>query len=208
MPGVLRPTNLSDDQGTGVSGAILVGSAIIAMFFGGLVVWAAMAPLESAAIAPGVVSVDTNRKTIQHLEGGIVGAILVRDGEVVYTAPFVEGTPLSGRKVSRRETGLGLAFEAIANHHKAQGSAAGRACVAPAFFSLGVFTRVWSTCNLRCRHRCRVALSAAHPGPYLFWEVIVFFRSGHKSHSCNGHSCNGWNAASGKGILRSLITQI
>ena len=83
MSDVLRKTGLPVDQGTGVRGAILAGSAIIALFFGGLGIWAAVAPLESAAIAPGSVSVDTNRKTIQHLEGGIVGTILVRDGEVV-----------------------------------------------------------------------------------------------------------------------------
>jgi len=48
--------------------------------FGG---WAALAPLKSAAIAPGVVAVESNRKTIKHLEGGIVGEIGVRDGDVV-----------------------------------------------------------------------------------------------------------------------------
>ncbi len=58
-------------------GGIVVGFFVV---FGG---WAGCAPLESAAIAPGVVSVDTNRKTIQHLEGGIVKAIHVRDGDVV-----------------------------------------------------------------------------------------------------------------------------
>ncbi len=83
MLSALRRMGLPDDQGTGVRGAIVAGSAIIVLFFGGLGVWAALAPLESAAIAPGSVSVDTNRKTIQHLEGGIVGAILVRDGETV-----------------------------------------------------------------------------------------------------------------------------
>ena len=42
-----------------------------------------LAPLESAVVAPGVVSVETNVKTVQHLEGGIVDAILVRDGDKV-----------------------------------------------------------------------------------------------------------------------------
>ena len=60
-----------------------MGVAIVAVFFGGLGTWAALAPLDSAAIAPGTVKVDSNRKTIKHLEGGIVGEILVRDGDVV-----------------------------------------------------------------------------------------------------------------------------
>lgn len=59
------------------------GSIVVLLFFGLLGSWATLAPLQSAAIAQGVVSVDTNRKTIQHLEGGIVGSIHVRDGDVV-----------------------------------------------------------------------------------------------------------------------------
>ena len=62
---------------------IVIGCIIIALFFGALGGWAALAPLESAAIAPGEVTIDTRRKTIQHLEGGIIGEILVRDGDIV-----------------------------------------------------------------------------------------------------------------------------
>ncbi|MGI9500464.1 MAG: HlyD family type I secretion periplasmic adaptor subunit [Geminicoccaceae bacterium] len=61
----------------------LVGLAIIAMFFGGLGAWSALAPLDSAAIAPGRVTVEGNRKTVQHLEGGIVAEIAVREGDRV-----------------------------------------------------------------------------------------------------------------------------
>ncbi len=110
MLGALRRMGLPDDQGTGVRGAIIAGSAIIVLFFGVLGVWAAVAPLESAAIAPGSVSVDTNRKTIQHLEGGIVGAILVRDGDVVrrgqvlirldVTRPLATRDLLNGRRLA------------------------------------------------------------------------------------------------------------
>ena len=53
------------------------------MFFAGLGGWAAMAPLASAAIAPGVVSPDGSRRTVQHLEGGIIREILVEDGSLV-----------------------------------------------------------------------------------------------------------------------------
>lgn len=45
--------------------------------------WMALAPLSGAVIAPGIVKVDTNRKVVQHQEGGIVKAILVRDGDHV-----------------------------------------------------------------------------------------------------------------------------
>jgi HlyD family type I secretion membrane fusion protein len=67
----------------GLTMPIALGFGVIALFFGGFLGWAALAPLGSAAIAPGVVSVETNRKTIQHLEGGIIGAIKVKDGDNV-----------------------------------------------------------------------------------------------------------------------------
>jgi len=100
MSDVRQETGLSVDQGTGVRGAILAGSAIIALFFGGIGLWAAVAPLESAAIAPGTVSIDTNRKTIQHLEGGIIGSILVRDGEVVRRGQVLTRLDVTGPRAT------------------------------------------------------------------------------------------------------------
>lgn len=47
------------------------------------ILWSGLAPLYSAAIAPGQVILDSNKKTIQHLEGGIISAILVREGQTV-----------------------------------------------------------------------------------------------------------------------------
>ena len=62
---------------------VVIGGLIILLAFGGVGIWAATAPLDSAARAPGTVTVESNRKIIQHLDGGIVREILVRDGEVV-----------------------------------------------------------------------------------------------------------------------------
>ena len=62
---------------------ILCGWAIIAICFGSLVLWSALAPLGSAVIAAGTVVVDSARKSVQHLEGGIIRQILVRDGDIV-----------------------------------------------------------------------------------------------------------------------------
>jgi len=58
-----------------------IGIIIIVIVFGGFGLWAALAPLSSAALAPGVVTVESYSKTVQHLEGGIVKNILVRDGD-------------------------------------------------------------------------------------------------------------------------------
>jgi HlyD family type I secretion membrane fusion protein len=46
-------------------------------------VWASVAEMESAAVASGTILVEGNRKTVQHLEGGIVGELAVREGAVV-----------------------------------------------------------------------------------------------------------------------------
>jgi len=60
-----------------------LGFGIIFVVFGIFGTWAAFAPLDSAANAPGVVTVQTYRKTVQHLEGGIVKELLVHDGDTV-----------------------------------------------------------------------------------------------------------------------------
>lgn len=61
----------------------IAGALVIAAAFGGFAAWAALAPLSGAAIASGMVKVDSNRKTVQHLEGGIVKEIHVKDGDHV-----------------------------------------------------------------------------------------------------------------------------
>lgn len=60
-----------------------IGYAIVFVMFGLFGSWALLAPLDSAALAPGVVTVQTYRKTIQHPEGGIVKELHARDGDMV-----------------------------------------------------------------------------------------------------------------------------
>lgn len=62
---------------------IYIGYFIIFLFFISIVAWAVIAPISSAAIAPGLVSKDGYRKTVQHLEGGIIHKIFVKDGSKV-----------------------------------------------------------------------------------------------------------------------------
>jgi HlyD family secretion protein len=61
----------------------LAGNLLVLCFILGFGSWASFAPLDSAAVASGVVEPESSRKTIQHLEGGIVSKILVSDGDVV-----------------------------------------------------------------------------------------------------------------------------
>ena len=62
---------------------VVLGLSTALMVFGGLGAWGAMARLDSAIIAPGFVNIETNRKTVQHLEGGQVDNIHVREGQIV-----------------------------------------------------------------------------------------------------------------------------
>ncbi len=68
---------------TSVKQPILIGSFILLIFVGGFGLWSFVADLSSGILALGTVKVDTHRKQIQHLEGGIVDEILVRDGDTV-----------------------------------------------------------------------------------------------------------------------------
>ncbi len=60
-----------------------LGLAFVIAVFGVFGGWAALAPLESAALAPGSIMVESYRKTVQHLEGGIIKTLQVRDGDTV-----------------------------------------------------------------------------------------------------------------------------
>lgn len=60
-----------------------LGFGIVLMIFGVFGTWAAVAPLDGAAYAPGVVTVQAYRKTVQHLEGGIVKEVFAHDGDIV-----------------------------------------------------------------------------------------------------------------------------
>ena len=79
-----QPAWLNNDHGLRRLGYSLV--ALLVIVFGG---WAAFAPLESAAIAPGVIQVKGKRQSVQHLEGGIIADILVTSG-----AQVTKGQPL------------------------------------------------------------------------------------------------------------------
>lgn len=77
------------------------GFVVIVLFFGVFGTWAWLAPLDSAAIAIGTVSVESNRKTIQHLEGGIVAEILVGEGDRVNADQIVVQLDATQARASR-----------------------------------------------------------------------------------------------------------
>ncbi len=88
---------------------IVKGCGLICLIgFGGFMAWAGFAPLAEGVVASGVVVVENNRRVVQHLEGGIIETIHVREGAIVEAGdPLIV---LGGRasKATRAE----LVFEA------------------------------------------------------------------------------------------------
>jgi HlyD family secretion protein len=82
LESLLRRTGASSDWQTsdpwvrlGMRGAVLM--------FGGIILVTAVVSITGAVVAPGMVTVEGNYKTVQHLDGGIVSKILVRNGDLV-----------------------------------------------------------------------------------------------------------------------------
>lgn len=63
--------------------AARIGLWVLGIGFGGFLLWAALAPLDEGVPAQSSVAIDTKRKTVQHLSGGIVKEVLVREGDRV-----------------------------------------------------------------------------------------------------------------------------
>ena len=78
-------SNASSDT----SAVARTGLWVLGLGFGGFLLWAAFAPLDEGVPTQGMVTIDTKRKTVQHLSGGIVKEVLVHEGQQVK-----EGEPL------------------------------------------------------------------------------------------------------------------
>ena len=66
-----------------------LGYWLTAVLVVGCGVWATFAPIDTGALAPGIVQVEGKRKSVQHLEGGIVSDIMLSNGDSVF-----KGDPL------------------------------------------------------------------------------------------------------------------
>ena len=83
----------NDDEGPRASSdtraVARTGLLVLAVGFGGFLLWAGFAPLDEGVPTQGMVTLDTKRKTVQHLSGGLVKEVLVQEGQQVK-----EGQPL------------------------------------------------------------------------------------------------------------------
>lgn len=82
---LLAPTSEAVDSNThaDIGRAGRVGLWALGLGFGGFLLWASLAPLDEGVPGQGQVALDTKRKTVQHLSGGIVQEVLVREGAEV-----------------------------------------------------------------------------------------------------------------------------
>ena len=60
-----------------------VGLWALGLGLGGFLLWAALAPLDEGVPGQGTVTIDTKSKAVQHLSGGIVKEVLVKEGQIV-----------------------------------------------------------------------------------------------------------------------------
>lgn len=67
----------------------LVGCTALVVALGGVGGWASTTNIAGAVIASGIVVVESSVKKVQHLNGGIVGEILVKEGSKVETGQVV-----------------------------------------------------------------------------------------------------------------------
>lgn len=96
---------------------IRLGFWVLIVGFGAFLLWAALAPLDEGVAAPATVSIETRRKTIQHLNGGVVRQVLAREGQLVKAGDVL---------VELDEAVTRANFESIRQNYMAQRAAESR----------------------------------------------------------------------------------
>ncbi|HAB38853.1 MAG TPA: HlyD family type I secretion periplasmic adaptor subunit, partial [Rhodobacteraceae bacterium] len=65
------------------TGPILIGVIALFILVGVLGVWSVQARISGAVIASGMIQVESKRQVLEHLQGGVVEDLLVKDGDIV-----------------------------------------------------------------------------------------------------------------------------
>ncbi|MCY7339552.1 MAG: HlyD family type I secretion periplasmic adaptor subunit [Sphingomonas bacterium] len=166
LPGFVRSEELeirADPTRDIRHGLILAG-----VFFIGLMGWAAFAPLDAAAIAPGRLVVSGQRQTVQHRDGGVIADIAVREGAKVRRGDVL--IRLSAADVRAQERALaGQTITLLAQRARLQAEQAGRGGIAapPEFAALTGIDRDDAMRALRIQQvqlRTRSAVLSAQRG--------------------------------------------
>jgi len=85
LPSRSRGSGLEDAHGlpTDTRSSAKLGFRVLAIGFGGFLLWAALAPLDEGVPTSGTVTIETKRKAVQHFTGGIVKTVRVKEGQIV-----------------------------------------------------------------------------------------------------------------------------
>ncbi|MET0309280.1 MAG: HlyD family type I secretion periplasmic adaptor subunit [Sphingomonas sp.] len=129
---------------------IRVGALIAALFFVVFGGWAAFARLDAAAYAPGTLVVSGQRQSVQHRDGGVVGEILVREGQRVERGQLL--LRLAAAEVKAQERALtSQALRLLAQRARLRAEQLGEGQVKPPaeFASLSAEDRLEATIALR-----------------------------------------------------------
>lgn len=76
-------TEAQNKRGPMADGFVRRCAILCLVGLGGFIAWSGFAPLEEGVPAAGQIVVESNRQVVQHLEGGIIRELLVRDGDQV-----------------------------------------------------------------------------------------------------------------------------
>src|SRR3954454_3612277 len=118
--GASAPANLSGDWRKPAR----IGFGVVVLTFGALGGWAALARIDSAVVASGTIVVESDRKAVQHLEGGIVRDVLVSPD-----TPVVEGQVLlrleATQAKAQNEIARSAVYSALAEQARLQAEAEG-----------------------------------------------------------------------------------
>jgi HlyD family secretion protein len=90
------------DEGPKLRGTVMTGLIVVSAFVAMSAGWSLWARLDSAVVAQGVVIADSHRKTVQHLEGGILRELLVKEGD-----PVRAGQPVALLDATQSDAQLG-----------------------------------------------------------------------------------------------------
>lgn len=110
------------------------GMGVVVVFFVGFLGWAAIAPMDQAAYAPGKVTIAGHRQTVQHREGGVVSAITVKEGQLIQKDQVL--IQLAGADVEAQTRSLSSAVIGLkAQRARLMAEQLGGAIIWPAEFS-------------------------------------------------------------------------
>lgn len=141
------------------------GLIVAALFFVGLLGWAAFARLDAAAYATGSLVVSGQRQSVQHRDGGVVGAIHVREGQRVERGSLL--ISLAAAEVKAQERALASqAIRLLAQRARLEAEQAGVSRIAepPQFQGLSAQDKVEARLAMQLQSaelQARVAVLAA-----------------------------------------------